>query len=361
MKFTIKTEELQEMVGRSVQCVTNNKLIPLTSLMSISVNSGVLLLTTTDATNFYYNYSKSKVDCEDFEVSVLADLFTKLIQKTTSENITIEVEGEILKVEGNGTYTFELPLDENGIIKFPKKLTEGKGEKIGEVTLTKIKEYISTNKASLATGMEFPVLTTYYCGENVVTSDRKKICKNMNKMFDTPILISSVVMELLNSVSSENILVTKKDDAIIYVSENEVIYAPITDDVSTFPISAIDNFIDSAFTSKCTISRVELLDVIERIALFVNSYDKKGIYLTFDNEGILLSSKKSSGKELVKFKDIENFTPYNCCIDVEMLKAQLSSLPSEVITLYYGNDIAVKMEDGNIVQIVALIDEGEDK
>ena len=95
MTFTIKTQELQEMVGRSIQCVTNNKLIPLTSLMSISVKSAVLLLTTTDATNFYYNYSKTKVDCEDFEVSVLADLFTKLIQKTTSENVTIEIEGEI--------------------------------------------------------------------------------------------------------------------------------------------------------------------------------------------------------------------------------------------------------------------------
>ena len=358
MTFTIKTQELQEMVGRAIQCVTNNKLIPLTSLMSISVNSGVLLLTTTDATNFYYNYSKSKVECEDFEVSVLADLFTKLIQKTTSENVTIEIEGEILKVIGNGTYTFELPLDENGVIKFPKKLTEGKTTEIGSITLTKVKEYIGTNKAALASGMEFPVLTTYYCGDSVVTSDRKKICKNVGTVFEKPILISSVVMELLNTVSSDDIKVYEKDGAIIYMSENERIFAPITDEVSTFPISAIDNFIDSAFSSKCKISRVDLLNVIDRISLFVNSYDKKGIYLTFDNEGIWLSSKKSSGKELVKFIESEDFKAYNCCIDVEMFRCQLASLPSDEIYMYYGNDIAIKMEDKNIVQIVALIDEG---
>ena len=358
MKFTIKTEELQEMVGRVIQCVTNNKLIPLTSLMSIAIEDNTLVLTTTDATNYYYAYSKSDITCEDFEVSVLADLFTKLIQKTTSENVTIEVEGEILKVSGNGTYTFELPLDENGVIKFPKKIKDDKGKELGIVSLSKIKEAISVNKASLATGMEYPILTAYYCGTCVATSDRKKICRNASKMFDTPVLISSVVMELLNSVSSENIIVKEVDNAIIYESENEKIYAPITDNVAEFPISAIENFISGEFTSKCKISRVDMLNVIERLSLFVDAYDKKGIHMTFDKDGILLSSKKSSGQELIKFAESGEFKPYTCCIDIEMLRSQLSSLVSENIYLYYGSDIAIKLEDKNITQIIALIDEG---
>ena len=165
MKFTIKTQELQEMVGRVSQCVANNKLIPLTSLMSICVEDGTLVLATTDATNYYYAYSKSDISCEDFEVSVLADLFTKLIQKTTSEEITIETNNEVLTVVGNGTYTFELPLDETGVIKFPKKDIDEKVGEIEKITLTKIKEAISVNKASLANGMEYPILTTYYCGD----------------------------------------------------------------------------------------------------------------------------------------------------------------------------------------------------
>ena len=359
MKFSIKTEELQEMVGRAIQCVTNNKLIPLTSLMSIAIKDNTLVLTTTDATNFYYAYSRSDITCEDFEVSVLADLFTKLVQKTTSEMITIEVEGEILKVEGNGTYTFELPLDEGGVIKFPKKLSDTSvREDFGSIGLTKIKEAISINKASLATGMEYPILTTYYCGECVATSDRKKICRNASKMFDKPILISSVVMELLNTVSSENISVYEADRAMIFEAETETIYAPITDNVSEYPISAIENFISGEFTSKCKVSRVDLLNVIDRLALFVDAYDKKGIHLTFDTEGILLSSKKSSGKELIKFIESENFKPYTCCIDIEMLRSQLASLVSEQIYLYYGSEIAIKLEDKNITQIVALLDEG---
>ena len=358
MKFTIKTEELQEMVGRVSQCVANNKLIPLTSLMSICVEDGTLVLATTDATNYYYAYSKSDISCEDFEVSVLADLFTKLIQKTTSEEITIETNNEVLTVVGNGTYTFELPLDETGVIKFPKKDIDEKVGEIEKITLTKIKEAISVNKASLANGMEYPILTTYYCGDCVVTSDRKKICRNASGMLTTPILISASVMELLNTVSSEDINVIKGKDAILFETDNEKIYAPITDEVSEFPISAIENFMSGEFVSKCKISRTAMLSVIDRLSLFVDAYDKKGIHLTFDTEGVLLSSKKSSGKELIKFIESENFAPYTCCIDIEMLRSQLASLVSDDIYLYYGSNIAIKLEDNNITQIVALLDEG---
>ena len=121
MELRIKTSELQDMVSKAIKCVSNNKLIPLTSLMNIKVESNVLVLTTADATNYFY-VSKQKVACEDFEISVMADLFTKLVQKTSSDEITLVIEGAMLEVKGNGTYKMELPLNEEGrVIKFPVK------------------------------------------------------------------------------------------------------------------------------------------------------------------------------------------------------------------------------------------------
>lgn len=358
MELNIKTSELQDMVGKVIKCSSNNKLIPLTSLMNIKVDSNILTIATTDATNYFYSRKADKVDCEDFEVSVMADLFTKLVQKTTADEIKLEINGGIMNVKGNGTYKVELPLDENGnSIKFPKKIADDFREEAGSIKLSTIKNIINANKPSLAVNMEFPALTCYYCGDKVITSDRKKICSTDIKVFEKPMLITSTLMELLGSVSVEDIEVTLTDSDVVFISGNDTIYAPITDGVETFPVNAILGLVSSAFASSCKVSKTAILNIIDRLALFVSAYDKHGIYLTFNNEGIMFSSKKSSGQELITYVESNNFAPYTCCIDIEMLRSQVATCEDDIIEIHYGSDNAIKLVNKNIIQIIALLED----
>jgi hypothetical protein len=358
MELKIKTAELQEMVGKVIKCSSNNKLIPLTSLMSIKVEDNVLTLTTTDATNYFY-VSKDKVPCDNFEICVLADLFTRLVQKTTAEETTLIIENGTLKVKGNGTYTMELPLDENSaVIKFPKKYNlEDFTPDVEEIKLSTIKNILNYNKASLAVSIELPSLTCYYCGESVVTSDSYKICSTAIKMFENPRLITAQLMELLGVMPAETIKVSVSNNALLFSTECATIYAPITEGIETFPIEPVTGLVNSPFEASCKVARAAVLNVIDRLSLFVSPYDKKGIYLTFTKDGIMFSSKKSSGTELVPFVASENFAEYTCCIDIEMLRSQISTQESECIELYYGSDIAIKMVDKNITQVVALMED----
>ncbi len=360
MNLKIKTETLQTMVGKVSKCVSNNKLIPLTSLLNIRVENNILVLTATNATNYFYVSDETKYNVENFEISVMADTFTKLVQKTTSEYITLDLDGAKLKVKGNGTYTMELPLDENGdIIRFPKKLAKAEEEcdisAAYTLKLSTVKNILAVNKSSLADNMELPVLTCYYCGDSVITSDRKKICSTSIKVFDNPMIITAALMDLLGVLTDENIEVLTAGDSALYRTEHDVIYSPITEGVDTFPVKAIDSLVEQDFSSVCKISRSALLNVIDRLSLFVVPYDKHGIYLTFNNEGVLLSSKKSSGQELIPYISSENFSPYTCCIDIEMLRSQIVTQDSEDIELYYGSEVAIKMVNKNITQIVALL------
>lgn len=359
MELTIKTSELQEMVSKGIKCASNNKLIPLTSLMNIKVVDNILTLTTTDATNYFYVSCKEKVDAENLEVSVMADLFTKLVQKTTADKITLIIEGAIIKVKGNGTYTMELPLDENGsVIKFPKKFdSDDFRSLVGTVKLSTIKNILTVNKASLADNMEFPVLTDYYCGDSIITSDRKKICKTDIKLFDNPMLITPSMMELLGSLTEEDIEVTVSESDVIFRTSSDVLFAPITEGVETYPAGAITSLVDQNFVSMCKVPRSAIVNVIDRLSLFVSPYDKHGIYLTFTNEGIMFSSKKSSGQELVPFVESENFAPFTCCVDIEMLKAQIATQVADNIELYYGAEVAIKMTHNNVTQIIALMED----
>lgn len=358
MQFTIKTLTLQQMVDKVSCCVSNNKLIPLTSLLSIKVENNTLVITTTDATNYFYVKSVDKVDCENFEVSVIADLFIKLIQKMTSENITITVE-ENLKIKGNGNYTLELILDENGNpVKFPKKYDETEFRNDGGVIkVSTVNTIINYNKPSLAVSLELPSLTTYYCGDKVITSDRFVVCATDIKAFNTPYLITSKLMELLSKMSSEDIKITTTDKDMVFETDTETIYAPITEGIDTFPVDALEDLINSEFNSRCKVSRHAVVEVLDRLGLFVSPYDKKAITLTFTKDGIMFSSKKSNGVELVPYVMSDNFSDYTCSIDVEKLKSQIATQSDENIDVSYGSEIAIKLITNNIIQIIALSEE----
>lgn len=361
MNLTIGTEKLQDMVSKASKCVSNNKLIPLTSLMSISVKDNVLTLLTTDATNYFYVTSPDKFEVQDFEVSVLADTFIKLIQKTTSDNVSLSVESNSLKVKGNGTYTLELIMDENGMpVKFPKKFDmQDFTTDLGVIKLSTINTIINYNKPSLAVSVELPALTSYYCGDKVVTSDSYKVCSTNVKLFDKPLLLTPRLVDILSIMSSEDISVAASENALTFYTKEEFVYAPITEGIETFPIQAITSLVDGDFPSTCKLPRMSVLDVIDRLTLFVSAYDKKALKLTFTQEGVTFSSVKSTGVELVPYVSSENFKEYTCDVDIELLRSQIATQDGDLLELSYGSKIALKMTKDNITQIVALIAKAE--
>jgi hypothetical protein len=123
------------------------------------------------------------------------------------------------------------------------------------------------------------------------------------------------------------------------------------------PIDAIESLLKQDFESTCKLSKDALMSVLDRLALFVSPYDKNGIYLTFSKDGLSIASKKSNGSELVEFESTENFKDYTCCIDIEMLRSQVSTISTNSIELHFGADVAIKFVDGNVTKIVALMED----
>ena len=357
MKFKIKTKVLQDMVGKAITCSSNNKLIPITSLMNIKVSGGTLYLTTTDGTTYFFVKAPETVECEDFELSVIADHFTKFIQKTTSENITLECENKSLIVKGNGEYTIELPVDENGnIIKFPNVIVgDNELTQIGVISPKTIKAALDYNKQALSTSMSYPSITCYYCGDNIITTDKVKLCATDIKAFDSPVLISSFLMELLGVLTQESINVYTKDDKLIFETEYEYIISTIVNKVEEYPMGGINGLLSTEFNSSCVISKSAVLDVLDRLSLFMSNYDNKGIDITITKDGVVFSTKKSNGVELIPFSSVNNFTDYACRVNIEILKSQLSTHSVDEITLYYGDPKLIKLVSANITQLIALM------
>lgn len=366
MKFSIKTNEFQDMVAKATKGASVDNNLFISQLMSISLKDNVLTLKTTDTTNYLY-VRKEKVAGDDFEVVVPAEKFSKLIARLTCEDVVLEVvesEGDLDKliVKGNGNYTIELPYDEEGeLVEFPDPVAEAldAGEEWSEteVNLSTIHLLLSTAKAALMQGTDALCYTGYYCGDKVVTTDTYKICGIDIQMFDEPKLIPTELMDLLDVMTQEKIAVSYNDDTLIFSTDNVIVYGHTLEDIEKYQIGPISGLLEQEFKSSCAVEKAHLLQMLDRISLFVDVFDKNSVYLTFTKDGMEVSSKKESGAELVPYKESNKFKAFTCCLDIDLFKTQVKASPSEIITIYYGDERAIKFLDGNCKQILSLAED----
>jgi DNA polymerase III sliding clamp (beta) subunit (PCNA family) len=366
MKLTINTALFQNMVAKAIKGANSKNDLLITQLMHIKLQDNVLTLTTTDSTNYLY-ISENKIAGDDFDVVVSADKFSKLISKLTCENVTLEVptakKGELdtLIIKGNGKYVLELPYDEEGeLVEFDDPMSEvefGDDWKQTTTKLSTVRLILSTAKAALLVGKDDMCYSDYYMGDRVVATDTYKICGIDIEMFDEPKLLSPQLVDLLDVMSQEDIEVWAKDDVVIFITENVTVYGMIDEGIEDYKIDAISGLLDEKFASSCKIEKGALVQMLDRLALFVDITDKNSVYLTFTKDGLLVSSKKDSGSEIIPYKESDNFTDYTCCLDIDLFRAQVKAYASDVIEMLYGKENSIKMVCGNVKQIVALAED----
>jgi len=352
----VVSSRMKEAVNKAIKGAGFNNLIPITSMIGIKLSDGKLRLLTTDMTNTLCIII-DKVAGEDMDITVDADKFGKLIAKTTSEDIDLSVKDDILFVKANGTYKIPLISDEEGLVTFPA-ISETKG-KTTNVKLTSIMQAYNINKSALAKTLENPALTGYYCGDMVISTDANVITFNDFKMFeqDEPLLISSQLMQLLTLNKQEDIELIANNTLLTFITDDMVVQGPAMEGIEDFPADDVKAYLDEAFTSSCKVPKDLLLATLDRLALFIEPYDKNGAYFTFGRKGINIHSKKDASTEVINYVESKDFQSFICCVDIPMLKEQLQSNPDDTVKICYGNENALKIESGKVTQVIALLED----
>ena len=225
------------------------------------------------------------------------------------------------------------------------------------MNLSTIRLILSTAKSSLATTTEIPCYTGYYMGDSVVTTDTYKVCGINVPMMKTPVLVAPEALELLDVFTDEHIQVFSYGNRIKFVTPSCAVFGNLMDSIQDFQIEEIGALLNEEFASYCKLSKQELVQLLDRLALFVSAYDKNGIYLTFTADGMQVESKQANSVELLHYKESVNFKPFTCCIDIEMFHSQVKSNVGDSVTLHYGEENAVKISDGNVTEIIALLED----
>lgn len=361
MKLTIKTEKLREMVSRAVKGCSNNKMFPMTSLIGIEFKDHKLTLTTTDMTNYVY-VMEDKMEGEDFYVAVEAELFAKLVSNTTSPSITLDCKSSYLEVTGNGSYKINLVLDENGeTVKFPNHTEQLISNDIGVLNYTTVKVILNSLKPALATTVETPCYTNYFVGDNVVASDTQVINSMATKLFNhnEPLFISAELMDLLAIMTKEQISVRYENGIIEFVTDDCVVYGKLYTYTDQFMIDDINAITEMPFESMCKINKTAFMQLLDRIALFIGDFSDGAISLTFTKDGLSVNSKSETGSEIIPYSESKNFADFTCDIEITMLRTQVKAQATDMLEIWYGDESAIKLVDGNVTSIIGLLTDEE--
>lgn len=360
----IKTSILQEMVSKAVKGASNNKMIPISSFIGIDFKQdslggkGILTLMTTDGSN-QLRIKQTIEGTEEFYSVVDVDRFSKLVGKTTSEFIELNNKDNYLEFKGNGTYKLDIiPVNEEGeIVKFPFINIDTTKESI-KLSVEKLKSIISTLKVSVAKTMEVPCLTGYYISDKSVATDRQMMGYIKDSIIDEPILISSEMAELLQLLEGEIVNLLKEDNKLYFATDNILIYGKQLEGIDKYPVSQIEQLMSLNYKYSVKCSKQDLLNVLDRMSLFVGNYDKNGVILTFSNDGLQVTSQESNATEIIELDMDANvdYEEFSCLIDIEMLKSQVQKNISDTIEIHYGQAQSIILVEGNTTTFICLLE-----
>lgn len=356
----IKTEILKEMVSKSIRGASNNKMIPISSLIGIEYLDDTLTLMTTDGSN-QLRIIETEVPLgitekqDNFYTIVNADLFAKLVGKTTKEFIELDNNENYLDFKGNGNYKLDIAINEEGeMVKFPDIKSKDLKNPVS-ISIEKLKTNLNILKPSVAKTMELPYLTGIYLSNRCVATDRQMMCYIQNDLLEEPILISSEVVELLDLLEGETVDLYKEENTLYFITNKIIIVGKELEGKNEYPVNQIGEVVNQKYENQVQVNKQELLEVLDRMSLFVSDYDKNGVYLDFKKEGLVLRSQKSNAEELVEIKNtIEK--EFNCLIDIEMLKTQVQNIDDEFVTICYGQEISIKLVNKDTITVISLVE-----
>ena len=365
MEVCIKTEVLQDMVNKAIKGAGNDKVLPITQLIGVELIGQNLYLSTTDGENYLTVYGRVVTSDGEGAFCVSAETFYKLVAKTTSDQMFLKKEGNALKVKGNGTYTFAIAADEENVAVVMPQATLFEGEKVVKEFSAKVKdlkEAFAIGKTAIATTITSDstiCFSGYYFYENgSVTSDSNRAAYTKKKIFDSPVLISLPFMNLTGLLVGEEVRVLESDSRVYFSTDGMMISGRKMAEVVKFPIESIVDFTETEFPYTVKLNKTAILNVLDRVALFIGAYDRNCVRLNFGENGVLVADLHATSAETIKGEgDLKEFS---ALLDIESFKNMLSVNPEESVSLSYGNPQVIKMSFGNTVQVLATQIEGNE-
>lgn len=349
----VNTTKLKKMLSH-VNKIKPNSLLEITNYIELDFNNNnQLVIKAYDGSNYMTVIDDNNLDGDRGSVIVKTDQFTKLVNKTTADQMTLKVFDDYLKVKGNGTYKVEIV---NGEIFPDYEIDESLTKYEGLTPM--LKHGIQAAKNAKSLNAADGVLYGFLLRDNkITTSDAMKVCVSEFESEGIEALLPPVLAGLVNVLDGDNVrmLYDQDREMMTFIGKSVTISGPTMDGVEGYP--NIVEIAEAMQPSICTIDTQEIIQALDRLGLFVGPYDLNLIKLAFVDDNITIQTDSGS-IETIEYKDgsghIEDIV---YTVNRKLLYELVAAVDSPSIQVGYGDPDLIKLESDKDIMLLSISDE----
>ena len=349
----VNTSILKDMLSKVNGCKPN-KILEITNYYELDFKKEGLSLRATDGINFItVNHS---TECEEeMTVIVKADQFSKLINKTTKDTVTLKLTDNYLEVKGNGTYKVEIVSDEI----YPSLDIDV--DKEFNVSYTTLSNAITSGGKAKSNVPTDGVLFSYLIrNSEVITADAIKVYSTElegKDLEDIEILIPPTLANLLLSIDIENVKFMIDEDCTTLraIGQNVTITGALQEGADEYP--DVIPLLNSEYPYTCEIDVKEVLQALDRLDLFIGLYDKGIIDLVFSDVNMTLATSSKSVEVVEYTKGIDLSEPFMISVNSGYLKDLFNAVDEPNVKIEFGTEETMKLCTKDSIMLLATADE----
>ncbi len=365
----LKLSNLQDVCAKMSKALDIDGFDPITNALELIATSSDSNLRMA-LTNYEY-YVEGRVDTlinEDFIATVSADVFFKLISQLSTEEVSLSCDNNTVIITSNGTYRLPMLFNDDVPLKIPS-ITFDKVEKVVNVSRPDMMSVLTYNSRELIKEYDKkPVQRMYYLDDKGCITFTSGACvNNFSIQGGNQVLLSSKVINLFRlfrdsqiewtfgecSMSGMTVKLLGLSDSVFSI------VARINDDnslIESIPKELIRNMAADKYPYTVILNKVQLLNAVERLLLFMpkDNFSKPYGKFEFMDTSVIIRDRLDVNMEKVFYSDdlVFNGEPITIILDFNDIKTILEGVKDKDVTIKFGNGVSVLIQYSHITNII---------
>lgn len=358
----INTKKFKEVCSTILLAIDNSELSTLTETLELKTIGKTLYLNVTNQK--YYVSVKFELDHEEeFNASVNAITFLKLISSITSGSIELQLKETYILIKANGNYKIPYTVLQLPEIEIQNKTLE---MDISSTILNSILTYNSkelmkktvngiTNKVYYIDNKGCITFTTGACVNNFTLEKPVKLLLDdklvrLFKLFKNDLVHFSLGHDPLSDeiIQTKVYFITPSIELKAIIDYNDEL-------VNTIPADAIRGKMEANYPYSATLNKNELIEALNRLSILTPKNAMPYCVIECDENSLTIYDIDKQNNENIAFKNkLAMDKKYSLVLDFNDLKLILSSVVEDYVTFDFGANDSVIIKRPSVFNILPV-------
>lgn len=341
MKIELGTEKLKSAVNKVYKGVGQSGIFLTTTIIGIEGKDGNITLMATDRSANIKVTLKEVIskDIQPFYTNTVAERFKKLLDRTQSATVVLDIQPDKIVFSGSGDANLEIVYnDEDGEATLARMQDISVSGEPKTVKVADLKKFLTYLKGTLPISIENPVYLGYRLFNNKAMTYNNFGANLIEIGWDEEALIPSNVVNLFEVLEGDTAAVTVADNKIKIVTDTVEITGALRKEVAEYNTDRFTKLIynEKVFDKKVEVDRVRLVNALDRIRLFIGKEDEKVFDIEVDEKSMVFITLAKNCVEKVDFDSSENDKVIAHKIGIDVFEAALSAIKGQKVVIYFG-------------------------